>query len=68
MDLNKYFEELIKTAKALKTVRVDGNDWMTMFAAVNSITMVASFLQNEIAERKKENAINDNIKPEHPIS
>lgn len=42
--MNEY-EELIKTAKLLKTVSVNGDYWMLMQACVNSIIAVAEAIK-----------------------
>lgn len=54
--MDKY-QELIKVAQALKTVRVDGDYWALMHVAVDTILKVAEAIKGET------NAINNNIKP-----
>lgn len=59
--MDKHRDELLKTAHALRTVEVKGEHWLTMVAAVNSIMMVASFLEEEIEKRTgEENAVSNN--------
>lgn len=58
--LEKYRDELLKTAGALKTVEVRGEHWLTMVAAVNSIMMAVSGLQEEIDRRTGEDHAIDN--------
>lgn len=58
--MDKYIEELYKAAKALKSVKVDGESWLTMYASVNSILMVAAFLENNGKKEGEADAINNN--------
>lgn len=58
--MDKYIEELIKAANALKTVKVDGDYWLTMLASVNSILMVVSALQEMTKEGEQDAINNDN--------
>lgn len=63
-NMNDDYEELIKAANALKTVKVDGNYWLTMLASTNSVLKVASdllaMMQQTNAEGKAvQNAINN---------
>lgn len=55
------YEELMKTAQALKNVRVDGDAWLIMYCAVNSCMKVAADLKQ--MERKEQDAITNNAKP-----
>ena len=57
--MDKYIDELIKAANALKTVKVDGDYWLTMLASVNSILMVVSALQEQMKEGEKDAINND---------
>lgn len=57
--MDKYIEELIKAANALKTVKVDGDYWLTMLASVNSVLMVVSALQEMTKEGEKDAINND---------
>lgn len=54
--MDKY-QELIKVAQALKTVRVDGEYWALMHVAVDNILKVAEAIKGET------NAISNNTKP-----
>lgn len=54
------YDELIKTAQALKTVKVDGTYWLTMYASVNSILMVASMLKTQQKEGETDDTIDNN--------
>lgn len=54
------YDELIKAAQALKTVKVDGEAWLTMYASVNSILMVASMLKTKEGEMKTDDTVNNN--------
>ena len=42
-----YYNELMRTAQALRTVKVDGEFWMLMQACVNSIVKVAESLRGD---------------------
>lgn len=57
--MDKLIEELIKAANALKTVKVDGDYWLTMLASVNSVLMVVSALQEMTKEGEKDAINND---------
>ncbi len=50
------FQELINTAQALKTVKVDGEYWALMHVAVQNILKVAEAIRGE------QDAVNNNIK------
>lgn len=65
--MDKDYEELIKAANALKTVKVDGEYWLIMLASVNSILKVASDMlaimqQEKNAIKGEQDAFNNNIK------
>ena len=44
------YQELIKTAQVLKTVKVDGDFWLVMQACVNSILSVAENIKKEVKQ------------------
>ena len=50
-------QELLNTAQALKSVKVDGDYWALMHVAVQNILKVAEVIKGE------QDAINNNIKP-----
>lgn len=53
--MDKDYEELIKAANALKTVKVDGEYWLIMLASVNSILKVASDMLAIMQQEKNAN-------------
>lgn len=50
-------QELLNTAQALKSVKVDGDYWALMHVAVQNILKVAEAIKGE------QDAISNNIKP-----
>lgn len=45
--MNELYDELIKAAQLLRTVKVDGDGWLNMIAVYGSILKVATALKGE---------------------